>query len=250
VVLGTELVAFSALLTCRHLGIAPVAMIEPNARVTAFAPARVFPPLLGTPLLLGTELVAIHGERQVEGVTLRGPGGAARQLETDGVIVTGQFLPEASLLAASHLELDRGSGGPVVDQFGRCSDPAFFAAGNLLRAVETAGWSWDEGRAAGRAIAASLAGRLPEAARLVPVSLAGDVLKYAVPQRVAADAQGGATRFQLRVKRAARGDLRLSVDGRPVWSRRLSALPEQRIFAPLAAVPAGANTASFELVSA
>lgn len=248
VVLGSELVAFSALLTCRHLGIAPLAMIEPNARVTTFAPAKFFPPLLGTQVLLGTELVAIMGERQVEGVVLRDKNGVKRELATDGVIVTGQFLPEASLLAASHLALDRGSGGPVVDQFGRCSDPAFFAAGNLLRAVETAGWSWDEGRAAGRAIAASSAGQLPDAARLVPVSLAGEALKYAVPQRVAVDSAGGTTRFQLRVKRAARGELRLSVDGRPVWSRRLSAVPEQRIFAPLAAVPARAGAACFELI--
>ena len=29
VILGTELVAFSALLTCRHAGITPLAMVEP-----------------------------------------------------------------------------------------------------------------------------------------------------------------------------------------------------------------------------
>ena len=31
VIIGSELVSFSALLTCRHLGIRPVAMIEENS---------------------------------------------------------------------------------------------------------------------------------------------------------------------------------------------------------------------------
>src|SRR3546814_7294688 len=53
--------------------------------------------------------------------------------------------PEATLVRMGHLAFDPHSGGPVVDQFGRCSDPAYFAAGNLLRPVETAGWSWREG---------------------------------------------------------------------------------------------------------
>ena len=39
VVLGTELVSFSALMTCRHMGIRPAAMIEPNGMTTARAPA-------------------------------------------------------------------------------------------------------------------------------------------------------------------------------------------------------------------
>ena len=39
VILGTELVAFSALLTCRHAGIKPLAMVEPGRRITALSPA-------------------------------------------------------------------------------------------------------------------------------------------------------------------------------------------------------------------
>ena len=184
VVLGTELVGFSSLLTCHHLGIRPVAMIESNARVTAFAAARYFPPLLGVPLLLETELVAINGDRRVEEVVLRHRG-AERTLATDGVIVTGQFVPEASVLLDSHLERDARTGGPIVDEFGRCSDPDYFAAGNLLRAVETAGWSWSEGRAAGRSIALALTGDLPPATGARRISVTGEALKYVVPQRLA-----------------------------------------------------------------
>jgi len=244
VIVGTELVAFSALLTCRHLGIEPVAMIEANDRVTALAPARFFPPLLGTALHLRCELVAINGERQVESVVLRNADGTSRTLATDGVIVTGQFLPEASLLASGHIALDRGSVGPVVDQFGRCSDADYFAAGNLLRAVETAGWCWQEGRAVARTIVESLAGRLPAPAAVRGVRVSSP-LKYAVPQRVVDSPAAGVTEnFQLRVTRPTRGTLHLQVDGRNVWSRPINALPERRIAVPLAVHRAAGGAAA------
>ncbi len=137
--------SFSALLTCRHVGMRPAAMIEPGPRVTVRWPTPLLPRALGVPLRLGTELRAIEGRERVEAVVVRGPGEEER-IEADGGVVTGLFRPEAALLAASHPCLDPRTGGPEVDEFGRCSDPAFFAAGNLLRTVETAGW-WSEGRA-------------------------------------------------------------------------------------------------------
>ncbi len=73
VILGSELVSFSAILTCRHAGIRPVAMIEPGARITARSFVQVLPRLFGIPLHLDTQLLAIHGKGRVEGVTLRGP---------------------------------------------------------------------------------------------------------------------------------------------------------------------------------
>ena len=51
------------------------------------------------------------------------PTGGAATIACDGVLLTGCFVPEAALVRASHLVLDPGSGGPAVDQFGRCSDP-------------------------------------------------------------------------------------------------------------------------------
>ncbi|HEV7254720.1 MAG TPA: FAD-dependent oxidoreductase [Mesorhizobium sp.] len=244
VVLGTELVAFSALLTCRHAGIRPVGMIEPGARTVARWPSTLLPRALGMPLWLETELVSIEGLEQVSAVRLCGPDGKIREVETDGVIVTGQFLPEASLLRVSHLELDPASGGPIIDQWGRCSDPDYFAAGNLLRPVETAGWSWKEGFSTARAIAKSLAGDLPAPDRAMRVSVMGDSLKFTLPQRIVpqADLDAPHRAFQLRLLRKARGRLALVSDnGAALWSKPLSSLPERRILVPIAAVPANAQ---------
>jgi len=241
VLLGSELVAFSALLTCRKAGVRPVAMVEPGPRATARWPAALLPRMLGVPLHLNTDLVAILGEDRVREVVLRGPDGTERSLAADGVIVSGRFVPEATLLRMGHLEVDPGSGGPVVDQFGRCSDPAYFAAGNLLRPVETAGWSWCEGQRAGRAITASLRGALPPPGGGLRVVAEGAALKYVLPQRLVARGcgAGAGDLLQLRVTQPVKGRLVVTRDGAELWSGQIDTRPERRLTVPIAALPVG-----------
>jgi thioredoxin reductase len=235
VILGTELVAFSALLTCRHAGIRPLAMIEPGARITTRSPAVWLARLMGVPVRLGTGIGAIHGRSRVDGVTLATPGGP-EELAADGVIVSGGFRPDAALLRGSHLEVDPASGGPVIDRWGRLSDPCFFATGNLLRGVETSGWCWEEGRRTGRAILAFLGDRLPPPGGM-PVTLAHPALRLAVPQRLGPDtAEAVHDRLQIRLSTPAKGHLRLMQDGRTLASARIDSLPERRLSLPLPAV--------------
>ncbi|MDT9046877.1 pyridine nucleotide-disulfide oxidoreductase, partial [Escherichia coli] len=85
------------------------------------------------------------GLGRVESASVRLASGEVREFAYDGVLLTGEFTPESSLARMSDLRIDSMSGGPVIDQFGRCSDPVYFAAGNLLRPIETAGWSFREG---------------------------------------------------------------------------------------------------------
>jgi thioredoxin reductase len=246
VILGTELVAFSALLTCRHAGMRPVAMVEPGPRATARWPAAVLPRLLGVPVRFGTEIVAIEGDAGVERVVLRDGAGRSSTLAADGVVVTGGFRPEASLVRVSHLVLDPATGGPVVDQYGRCSDPAWFAAGNVLRAVETAGACWAEGGRIGAAIVASLRGDLPDTPGL-RLQAAGAALKYVMPQVVAPGTGAGTgdaalPALQLRVTRAVRGHVTVAADGRAIASHAVNARPERRITLPLPVADRGAVT--------
>jgi NADPH-dependent 2,4-dienoyl-CoA reductase/sulfur reductase-like enzyme len=243
VILGTELVSLSALATCRTHGIRPAAVIEGNDRPTARFPLTLLPRLLGIPLLLRSEIQTIHGTARVEAVTVRhAEGGTARDIACDGVLLTGQFLPEASLIRASHLALDPASQGPSIDQFGRCSDPAYFAAGNILRAVETAGWSFREGRRIALCLLADLEGRLPAPSPRLEVE-AGTGVKLIVPQRLAAPELGlGKPVLELRAARALSGRLRLRNGSRTLFERPISALPERRILIPLAALPIAGET--------
>lgn len=230
-ILGTELVAFSAILTCRHAGIRPVAMIEPGRRTTARWPAAMLPRILGIPLLYQSDLVSIEGRDRVEEVVLRTPQGE-RRIDTDGVIVTGRFRPEATLVRLGGLAYDPATGGPEVDEFGRTSDPSIFAAGNLLRGVETAGWCWDEGRAVAGAMARALSGALP-APIAQRVCRTGDRLAYVVPQRIAGGTAPALDVLQLRALTEGRGRLSLRLGGQETAGRTLSALPERRLLLPL-----------------
>src|SRR5690606_22042305 len=131
---------------------------EPGPGPTARLPLALYPRFKGIPVFYSTRLEAIEGRDRVIAVTTNGPGGR-RRIETDGVIVTGRFRSESSLLANGPIERDPRTGGPLIDAMGRCSDPTFYAAGNMLHPVETAGWCWAEGRSVGRAILADLQGR-------------------------------------------------------------------------------------------
>ncbi|WP_103256505.1 NAD(P)/FAD-dependent oxidoreductase [Tabrizicola aquatica] len=231
VVLGTELVAFSALLTCRHAGIKPAAMVEPGPRVTAWSAARWLPRLMGVPLYLQSDIAAIRGRSRVEAVVLHTPNGEV-EIEADGVIVTGGFRPESALLRTSHLGVDPQGGGPVIDAWGRLADPAYFAAGNLLRGVETAGWCWAEGRRTAHAILSALEGRLPApgGARL---TVAHPALRLAVPQVLGPASDAPHDRLQIRLTRAVKGRLRLTQGDRVLVEARIDALPERRLSLPL-----------------
>jgi NADPH-dependent 2,4-dienoyl-CoA reductase/sulfur reductase-like enzyme len=239
VVIGSELVAFSALLTLRHAAIACAAMIEANPRITARRPGDWFARLLlGVPVMTSTSLVAIHGKTKVEAVEIE-QAGKRRRIECDGVIFTGEFRPETAVLATSHLAIDPGTRGPMIDQYWRASDPAYFVAGNLLRPVETAGVAFAEGRAAAESIAAALAGKLPEAGRMIALS-ASAPLAYLYPQRLTLPLGSiSPLLMKARIQRQVKGRLRLLANGRELWSRSMTALPERRLSVPVDRLPRG-----------
>lgn len=226
VIIGSELVSFSAVLTARHGGIHPVAMIEAGERITARRPADVMARwLLGVPVLTATRLVEIIGDGRVDGVVVERRG-QTETIACDGVIFSGAFIPEASLVRAGHLELDRGTGGPAIDNFWRCSDPSYFAAGNVLRPVEHSGVAAQEGRLAAEAMLRALQGRLPSPNGAARVTATG-ALRYAYPQRLLP--QDAAVMLCGRALVAHHGRLRLLAEGKVVAQRRLHALPERRL---------------------
>ncbi len=234
VIIGTELVSLSAVWTCRMAGIHPVAVLEGNPRPTVPRLLATFPQLLGIPVQYGCELQAIQGEAGcVSAVSVRDGEGQIRQLACDAVLFTGQFVPEANLVRESHLCLDAGSQGPGIDQAGRCSDPAYFAAGNLLRALETAGWSYREGRRVGKLIARDLAEGKPANGKTVRI-VHDSAIKLVVPQRLTLPVSlDELPDLQIRVRQEARGFLTVRGGKKTLWRKAIHALPERRILVPI-----------------
>ena len=230
VIVGTELVAFSALLTCRHAGIRPVAMIEERTRPTAWKSSVWLPRLLGIRSLFNTELVSIEGKERVSGVAVRLGSGRIERIPCDGVVFCGQFVAESTLARVGSLELNSDCGIPVTDQFGRCSDPDIFATGNVLHPADSSGRCWREGISTATHIVRSLAGDLPSAIDTIAVESTSPTVRYVFPQKLVFDHRS-TKRVSLWVKfsEEARGIVHLKIDDRSVVSKRVRTLPEKQV---------------------
>lgn len=231
VIVGTELVGLSAIWTCLSHGMRPRAVIAEGDRAVARWPLGLFPHLLGIPVHYNAEVEAINGIGRVDSVRIARRGKGSLDIACDGVLLTGRFVPEASLMRSSHIEVDHGSGGPVVDQTHRCSDPSYFATGNLLRGIETAGWCFREGQSLGQRVAADLAAPCQRPA-VIPITVTG-LLKYAVPQQLSQSDDRSSPALQLRVSEPFSGDLVVTSGSRELLRRHLRSRPERRILVPL-----------------
>ncbi len=230
VIVGTELVAFSALLTCRHAGIRPVAMIEERTRPTAWKSSVWLPRLLGIRSLFNTELVSIEGKERVSGVAVRPGSGRIERIPCDGVVFCGQFVAESTLAYAGHLELNSSFGIPVTDQFGRCSDPDIFATGNVLHPADSSGRCWREGINTATHIVRSLAGDLPSAIDTIAVESTSPTVRYVFPQRLVFDHRPTkSVSLWVKFSVEARGIVHLKIDDRSVVSKRVRTLPEKQV---------------------
>ena len=149
VILGSEWVSFSAMATCRHAGMRPVALLAEGEslgegalmkvpRYFAYGAKYVF----GVPVLFSTRLIAVHGKGQVEAVEVETQG-KRRMIDCDGVIVSGKFRSENALYSAGFLERD-GFAPKITDQF-KTSRANIYAVGNVLDRLEMAGQCFLQG---------------------------------------------------------------------------------------------------------
>jgi thioredoxin reductase len=148
VIVGAELVSWSAVLTLRESGCATAAMVTGYPRAEAYAAFRSAGRLLlDGPVLTGTTLVAVHGKKRVRSVTVETSStGARHDIACDTVVFTGDWIPDHELARTGGLQMDAATRGPVVDAALRTSRPGVFAVGNLLHPVDTADGAALDGR--------------------------------------------------------------------------------------------------------
>ena len=148
VVVGAELVSWSAVLTLRAAGAATVLMTTEHERGESYAvlrtPARL---ALRVPVATRTRVVRVVGHDTVEGVEVRDlRSGSTRVVACDTVVFTGGWIPDHELARLGALDLDPATRGPRVDSALRTSRPGVFAAGNLVHPVDTADVAALDGR--------------------------------------------------------------------------------------------------------
>jgi len=222
VVVGAELVSWSAVLTLRESGCATVAMVSSHPRSESYAAFRIpGRALLRGPVLTRSRVVSLDGKQRVRSVTVENlDTGARSTIECDTVVMTGDWIPDHELARTGGLAMDSATRGPLVDASLRTSRPGVFAVGNLVHPVDTADAAALDGRHVAPRVRDWLVGGRAAAAGIRV--RAGAPLRWLTPQLVTPD--GGA---------APRGDLlfwveeyhrsprlRAVQDGRVIGSKR------------------------------
>jgi thioredoxin reductase len=164
VVVGGELVSWSAVVTLREAGTQTVLMTTqfpvPESYAAFNAGGRL---ALRVPVAIRTRVVRVIGKRRVEAVEIEHlDSGKRRTVACDTVVFTGDWIPDHELARLAGIDLDPGTLGPVTDSALRTSRPGVFAAGNLLHPVDTADIAALDGRHVAGQVAAWLAGQRPD----------------------------------------------------------------------------------------
>ena len=165
VIVGSELVSFSAAMTLKHVGCRTVLMTTEYPKPDSYwLFARVGLPYFRTKVATRTRVVSIIGRPEVTGVEIENiDTGERRVVNCDTVILTGDWIGDNELARAAGLELDRGSRSPLVDAALRTSRPGVFAIGNLVHPVDTADIAALDGAAVAEHVLAYLKGSRPAA---------------------------------------------------------------------------------------
>jgi thioredoxin reductase len=141
VVVGAELVSWSAVLTLKHAGCRTGLMTTTYPSPESYGVFNIVgkSPLLGVNVATRTRLVRIIGKPALQAVEIEDLDTRTRRIvECDTLILTGDWIPDHELARSAGLPMDDKTLGPLVDTALRTGREGVFAAGNLLHPVDTA----------------------------------------------------------------------------------------------------------------
>jgi len=139
VIIGSEVVSFSALMTARHAGIKINAIIEENKNLNSFGILKLLSQyILRTPVKVGYKILSINGEnKNIKSITIS-KNGNIETIFCDGIIFTGEFTPESAILQKSFDDFNYTNNSIEVSQIFQTKNKNIFLAGNVLRGALSA----------------------------------------------------------------------------------------------------------------
>jgi thioredoxin reductase len=148
VVVGAELVSWSAVMTLKEAGCRTEALVSEYPVGESYSLFRVPGKVMfRTRVETSSKVVAIHGRGRVSGVEVENTRtGERRVIDCDTVVLTGDWIPDNELLRMAGADIDPASRAPVVDAAMRTSVPGVFSVGNVNHPVDTADVVALEGR--------------------------------------------------------------------------------------------------------
>lgn len=228
VIVGSELVSFSTIWTLRNAGIKALALIDESKRPIAFKPSALYARLMGVDLHLGSHVTKINGGERVESIEFHDANGNAHILPCDSIIFTGKFTGEYTLIRKSHLAHEAATGRPLFDQHGRCSDPCYFAVGNMTHPADMGDQCYQEGQRVGRYVARTLATERKDSFN-VAVKL-DNLFRISAPNVINCESgEQSKVTLNVRVNSAKMGEIIVSDGKHELYRKKHRCMPERRI---------------------
>jgi thioredoxin reductase len=183
VIVGAELVSWSAAMTLREAGCKPVLMTSTHPKPESYAafsiPGRY---ALGIEVVTRTRVARVIGHGRVRAIEIEHIDTHARRtIDCDTIIFTGDWIPDNELARAAGLDIDPNTRGPVVDTRQATSRPGVFAIGNLNHPVDTADVAALDGRAVANQVLTYLRNPSADTVDPGPRILPGRGLKWVTP---------------------------------------------------------------------
>jgi thioredoxin reductase len=188
VIIGSEHIAFSSVLTLKKKGIAVAGMVEEDPKLHTFSTvAAAMSRFYNFPVFRGASVRSIFGDSRVEGVEIYAKnGGKSQRLTCDTLILTGKFRPYSPLIDFTSIQIDSATHGPLIDSSFMTSVPNIYAAGNILRGADMHDLCALEGKGAAKNILRRFEQTENEEDEVFYL-VAESPIRYVVPQKILPD---------------------------------------------------------------
>ncbi len=171
----------------------------------------------GIPLRLQHTITRINGLKRVDSVvisrvdqSLQPIPGTEELIDCDTILFSVGLIPENELSTGMGIELDRVTGGPIVNELRETVLKGVFACGNVLQVHDLVDYVTEEAEIAGKAAADYLKGMRVKREQVLNL-LPGTNVAYIVPQQIAYEqADRKRVKLFLRVRRPAE-DVRIDL---------------------------------------
>lgn len=228
VIVGSDLVSFSALWTLKNSKSKCVAIIEENKRITTYLLAYLFAMFMQTKIYVSTNIINIQGNDRVESVKILRKNNKIETIECDAVIFSGNFIGEYTLIRQSHLAHNLTSGAPIIDQNNQCSDPIYYTAGNMNHPADMGDRCYKEGLKVGKTVAQSLKQRLDQESDRIEIKHDSNI-KFIYPSCINLKDLSQKIDLVLQLKDGVDGEVKILLDHQVIFNKRKRFLAHRNI---------------------
>ena len=222
VIIGSDVVGFSALMTARHAGIKIEAIIEEKEKIDSYSILKTLASTLTTTkVLTSTQIIKIEGlNGKIDGITIQ-KDGIEETIECDGIIFSGEFTPESAILQESFEEFNYTNNSAFITHNFQTHNKNIFLAGNVIRGALAAFKCFKEGKNVASAVDKSL--KNEKDIETIQLTVSSNI-KWYQPSIIDINSSNDIL-TTLRVKNRASGVLKVIVNDKDVWSNKVTLYP-------------------------